>query len=141
MTSDFAVRLFAALSATLLATGVASAQQQQHYWRPASSAGDGRAFIDTLSIQRTGDQVRFLREIRFNPARQFDDGQQFDRLGAVMEFDCRAHTLRNISLYSKLGDRVITEAPSSSSDAEPIDAGTTAETDFRAVCLDQWPSD
>lgn len=125
------------LAAAMLAPLPAAAQQQT--WRQASSSGDRTAYIDTASIQRDGDKVRFWREVRSPAPVRFDSGESFDRLGARMEVDCRARTLVNLEVYAKLGDQLVVSGAGDGT-VEPIETGSTADTDLRAACFNEWPS-
>lgn len=128
----------AAIVAAVLPAAIFPAFAQQPSWRAASRAGDQQAFIDTTSIRRTGDRVRFLREIRMSGIRQFQGGERYDRIGAVIEVDCQARTLVTISLYAKLGDATIASGDGDD-EIEPVRPGTNADTDLRAACFNQWP--
>lgn len=127
----------AAVAAALVTLGFPASAQQQG-WRPASSNGEQRAYIDTASIRRDGDLVRFTREIRMGRIHQFGSGARYDILGALMEVDCRARTLRSLEGYLKLGDAVVLREEGDGG-MEPVRPGTTADTDLRAVCFDDWP--
>lgn len=124
------------LAAAMLISFPATAQQQT--WREASSSGDRTAFIDTASIQREGDKVRFWREVRSSAPMRFDSGESYDRLGAHMEVDCRARTLVNLEVYAKLGDQVIASGAGGGG-VEAVAEGSTADTDLRAACFNEWP--
>lgn len=125
-----------ALAAMFLAAMPAAAQQRN--WRAASSAGSQRAFIDTASIARDGDKVRFMREIRMDEPRQFDSGQRYDRIGSLIEADCRARTLQSLEIYASLGEEVIVRGEGDR-EVDTVQAGSTADTDLRAACFDEWP--
>ena len=114
------------------------ASAHQENWRPASSNGTAQAYIDTSSMRRDGDRVRFVREVRMGSVQQFEDGRRYDVLGALMEVDCRARTLRNLEGYARLGsETVATEF--SDGNVDPVQPGSTADTDLRAACFNEWP--
>ncbi len=116
---------------------VLPAAAQQASWRASSSSGDQSAFIDTASITRDGDRVRFLREVR-GTTRSFPDGRRYDRLGSRMEIDCRAGTARNLELYANLGETTVARE-AVGDDAQTIQSGSTLDADRRAVCANEWP--
>jgi hypothetical protein len=114
------------------------ASAHQESWRPASSNGTAQAYIDASSMRRDGDRVRFVREVRMGSVQQFEDGRRYDVLGALMEVDCRARTLRNLEGYARLGNATVA-TEFSDGNAEPVQPGSTADTDFRAACFNEWP--
>lgn len=122
-------------TAAILASLPATAQQQS--WRQSSTSGEQTAYIDTATIRRDGDKVRFWREVRSAAPMTFETGERFDRLGAHMEVDCRARTLVNLEVYAKLGEEEIGRGPGDGA-VEPIADGSTADTDLRAACFNQW---
>ncbi|HYD14691.1 MAG TPA: surface-adhesin E family protein [Allosphingosinicella sp.] len=126
----------AACLAALLATALPASAQES--WRPASRAGQQRAFIDTSSLRRTGDKVRFRREIRMGETRSFSDGTRYDRIGSFMEMDCRARTLQTLEAYAMLGAAVVVRQDGDGQ-IEPVRAGSTADADLRAACFNEWP--
>ena len=89
------------------------------------------------SIRRDGDRVRFWREVRMNEPQQ-SQGARYDRVGAHMEIDCRARTLRNIEVYMKLGERTLVR-DSGGPEVEAIGPGTLGEANLRSVCHNEWP--
>lgn len=127
-----------ALLAALFALAIPASAQQQS-WRPASRAGERQAFIDTSSIRRDGDRVRFVREIRGGEISQLQSGERFNVIGAVMEVDCRARTLRNLELYIRLDEAMVGRAEANGN-VEPVQPGSTADTDLRAACFNEWPA-
>lgn len=121
-----------------LAPGPALAQPEPT-WRQASG-GDGlTAYLNTSSISRTGDKAQVWRELRSVQPRPLGTDGQYDTIGSLIEFDCRGKTLRTLRVYVKLGGRTIVEGPEEGG-VEPIAHGSTAETDFRAVCFNEWPN-
>lgn len=137
---------FSFIAALALPALPAGAQQPQEgalpqggTWRQASGSGGQSGYIDTASMQRTGDRIRFWREIRTREPQNFRDGQSFDRLGASIEVDCRARTFRTIELYAKLGEQLVGRTDAEDREAREVPAGTTTEAEFRAVCFNEWP--
>lgn len=127
--------VFAAIALSLPAPAAA---QQAPNWRAASSGNAQAAFIDTNSIVRSGDKVRIVREVRSREPMAFDDGTRFDSLGSLIEFDCRANTLRTIEVWVRLGSRELVRGPGDNQ-IDAVRPGTTAATDLRAACFDEWP--
>ncbi len=125
-------------AAALAASMPFPASAQPQTWRQGSSSGGQAAFIDTASIERAGDKVRFWREVRTAQPALFESGERYDRIGSLLEVDCRARTLRNLRIYAKLGDTLIFES-GEASELEAVEAGTTADTDLRAACFNEWP--
>lgn len=125
------------LAVAALLAPVAAASAQAPEWRLASSDGDNQAFIDTASIRRDGDKVRFWREIRTPEPVTLEGGLRFDRLGSLGEVDCRARTRRTLELYAKLDGEEIARGEDTG-EVEPIVPASTGETEMRAVCLGEW---
>ncbi|HEX8192156.1 MAG TPA: surface-adhesin E family protein [Allosphingosinicella sp.] len=107
-------------------------------WRAASGANGARAYIDVDSITRDGDRVFFLREVRWPEPMTLQGGLRIDRILARYEGDCRANTLRALSLTAKLGAAVIAsnDKPDEIERAEP---GTAGGDDLRSACFNEWP--
>ena len=125
--------LAAALGIALLAAPAAAEN-----WR-ASSAGMGAiAYIDVDSIQRSGEQVTFWREVRWPEVKTFEDGTSYDRIAALYEADCNAMTLRSLHLRVSLGGEVIGSVEDTG-EVEQATPGSTAETDLRSACFGEWP--
>lgn len=128
------LRTFALAAALLAAAAPAGAET----WRASSSDGAIVAYIDVDSIERSGDRVIFRRELRFPDIRTLGNGRlRFDRLQALYHGDCRAMTLRNMSVRAKLGDAIVLEGEGSL-EIESVATGSTAERDLRAACLGEW---
>lgn len=109
-------------------------------WRPSSGADGARAYIDTDSIRREGDRVSFRREIRWPAAQALNNGMRYDRIAELYDGDCRAMTLRSMSIEARLGERVVI-AEDDPGEVETAQAGSTAEADLRAVCRGDWPAE
>lgn len=127
---------------TILALGfslalLGSAAQSQN-WRASSSGQGAVAYIDAASIQRTGDKVRFWRELRWPEARTLSDGVRYDRMAAYYEADCPKMTLRSVKLRVGLGDQVLL-ALEEPGELETVTPGSNAEVDLRSACFDDWP--
>ena len=131
-------RFVKAVLAALVIASALPASAQSQTWRVASGSGDRTGYIDTASIRREGDKVRFWREVRFATPRTFESGERYDRLGAHMEFDCRARTRATLELYAKFGDGMVGSG-STTGPVEPITEGSTAHSELRAVCFNEWP--
>jgi protein tyrosine/serine phosphatase len=107
-------------------------------WRASSEAQGAIAYIDTESIQRSGDEVQFWRELRWPEVRELENGLRYDRMAALYLGDCRAMTLRAVKLRVNLGEKVL-YAGDQEGAVEKAKPGTTAEIDLRSACFDQWP--
>lgn len=127
-----------AIWAVAISFGLASPAAAET-WRASSKGQGAAAYIDTDSIQRSGDEVRFRRELRWDEPRTFENGTRFDRIAALYVADCRAMTLRAINMSAALGDKVLFSGDSNEA-AEKAAPGTTAETDLRSACFNQWPA-
>lgn len=127
----------AALALVLIAQALPAAAQQAN-WRRGSSAGGQSVLIDTTSIQRDGDKVRFMRELRLRETRQLEGGASYDRIGALMEADCRGRTLRALEIAAKMGETTVFSGEGDG-EADPARPGSTADIDLRAVCFNEWP--
>lgn len=127
----------AAPAAAALASAFPAAAQEPS-WRAVSSAGDHNAFIDAASIRRDEDKVQFWYEIRSRAPETMPDGTRYDRLGSLIEIDCRARMYRHIKIYGKLGVQQLFEAPLDEA-AEPIAAGSNGDLQMRAACAGEWP--
>jgi hypothetical protein len=108
-------------------------------WRASSGGQGATAYIDTDSIQRSGDEVRFWREVRWPAPRAFEDGTRYDRIGALYVADCRAMTLRAIRMRAALGATILAEGDTEEP-TQNAGPGTTAETDLRSACFNDWPA-
>ena len=128
-------RMFAIALGLLAAAAPARAET----WRASSSDGNASAFIDADSIVRTGDQVRFRRELRWPEVRLLGNRLRYNRLLADYEGDCRAMTLRSLSVAAKLDDEVVL-AGEGSGEIEQARPGSTAEVDLRSACFGEWPA-
>lgn len=126
--------LILSLSALAAASPVAAEN-----WRRSSQANGAVAYIDADNVQRDGDRVTFWRELRWGEVRTLQGGLRYDRILALYEGDCRAMRLRAVEFRAKLAEVVV--AASDEGDAAFTDAvpGTTAETDMRSACFDDWP--
>jgi hypothetical protein len=116
----------------------AAAPAQAENWRASSSDGTVAAFIDTDTIRRDGDRVSFRRELRWPEVRMLGSRLRYNRLLALYEGDCRAMTLRSISVSAKLDDVVVLSGEGSG-EIEQARRGTTAEVDLRSACFGEWP--
>jgi hypothetical protein len=131
------VRFGIAIAACAL---VAASSVQAETWR-ASSANDGaRGYIDTDSIVREGERVRFWREVRWPKPRTLDDGIVFDRLAALYEADCGGNTLRTLRIRAGLGERTWSEGQADGT-TETVQPGSTGYIDLRSACFGEWPGE
>ncbi|HYG29296.1 MAG TPA: surface-adhesin E family protein [Allosphingosinicella sp.] len=117
----------------------AAVPAQAENWRASSSDGNASAFIDADSIRRDGDQVSFRRELRWPEVRMLGNRLRYNRLLAHYEGDCRAMTLRSISIAAKLDDEVVLSGEGSG-EIEQARPGSTAEVDMRSACFGEWPA-
>lgn len=116
--------------------GTAAAQPQN--WRASSASDEAQGYIDTDSIDREGDRVRFWREIRFGQVQSTDSGERFDRIAAHYEGDCRLKTLRSMTLRVRLGGRLVFEGEDTG-ETEAVSPGSAGDADLRAACFNEWP--
>ena len=124
-----------AIAIAMLAAATPAAAEN---WRASSSTGpDAAAFIDTDSIRRSGDRVTFWREVRWAEPRTLPGGTRFDRVATHYEADCRAMTLQSMRMRALMGADAIFD-DSERGEIERITEGTTAHTDLRAACFDEW---
>ena len=128
------VTIVAAATAALVAASSAGAEN----WRVSSSADGARGYIDVDSIRRDGDRVRFVREVRWPSASTLEDGSRFDRIASLYEADCRAMTLRSLTVSARLGGEVVLEGEGSG-ELEHVAPGSTGEIDLRSACFGDWP--
>ena len=126
-------------SILVLVAALAAAPAAAENWRASSKTGDAAAYIDTDSIRRTGDRVTFVRELRFEAPRPLGENLKFDRLQALYDGDCKAMTLQSIELRAKLADTIVLSAAERGK-VDSAKPGSTAETDLKAACFDQWPA-
>jgi hypothetical protein len=129
-----------ALAAALLLAAPADAQPApapQPNWRVSARDSDFSDVIDTASIRRDGDKVRFTYESRFASPR-VNDGTTFDTLGVTEEMDCRARTTRLVELYFVLAGRELRRAQSNGADVMAVEPGTLLDAHYQAVCLNRW---
>lgn len=136
--SDRIVAWAAFLAAPALVVAAADpAGAQERAWRRSSASPGAAAFIDTRSIRREGDRVRFDRELRFDPPRTFSNGAPFDRILAREEGDCKARTLREGAMTVRLGDKVVVQF-SSKGKTEAVVPDSNADIDLQAACFGKW---
>lgn len=124
----------AAAASALLALSAAQAES----WRASSTAMGATAYIDTDSIRREGDQVRYWREIRWPGVRTLETGTRYDRLMNLNQANCATKKVRSLEVRLKLGDKVVV-SDFTPGEVEAVKPGTTLETDLRAVCSGEWP--
>jgi hypothetical protein len=131
------------MTINLLAIGLAavagSSAVAVEDWRPSSSAGEARAYIDTETIRREGDLVHFWRDLRWGEPRSFSNGTRYDRFVTEYRGDCRARTLRSLSVLVKLGDELVLTIDEDG-ELESVRPGSTADVDLRAACFGEWPA-
>lgn len=109
-------------------------------WRVVTKVGEVFGYIDTDSIKRDGDKVRFWMELRLPQAQAAPTGHRFDRMGSMIEIHCRAKTYRSLRIRANLGDQLIHEDKSPDKSASPVRPGTAADDEMRAVCSGDWAS-
>ena len=123
-----------------LLLALASSPALSETWRKSSSTGGGAGYIDTDAIERDGDNIRFWTEIRFPEAQAAPTGHRFDRMGALVEIDCREKTYRTLRNRANLGDRLIYQGKVPKDAPNPIRPGTNVDAQLRAVCFNDWSS-
>ena len=126
-------------SIALLAAALAASPAAAENWRASSKTSEAAAFIDTDSIRRDGERVSFRREVRFAKPRVLQNEQRFDRLRTLYEADCKAMTLQSVDISARLGEQLLFSA-AERGDVETAKPGSTAETDLKAACHNQWPA-
>lgn len=129
-----------ALSALAFSLAVASSPALSENWRATGSTDGAVGYIDTDSVKRKGDTIRFWTEIRLPEPKSVPTGERFDRMGALVEIDCRAKTYRNLRNRANLGDRLIHQGKVPNDSPDPVRPGTNIYAQMRAVCLDEWAS-
>lgn len=107
-------------------------------WRASSSNGEAAAFIDTDSVRRDREKVTFWREVRWTQPRIVEGGVRFDRVATHYEADCRAMTLQSLRMRASFGAEVVLDH-TERAEIEHTAPGSTAHTDLRAACFDEWP--
>ena len=80
------IRAFAFLLVT------ASSPALSENWRATGSSDGAVGYVDTDSVERKGDRIRFWTEIRLPEPKSTPTGHRFDRMAALVEIDCRATT-------------------------------------------------
>lgn len=124
--------------AVALGAFVAAPPAQAENWRASSTDGNASAYIDADTIRRDGDRVSFRRELRWPEARALANGMRYNRLLALYEGDCRAMTLRSLSVSAKLDDAVLLSVDGRG-EIEQVQPGSTADVDLRSACFGAWP--
>lgn len=117
-----------------------SAPALSQTWRQVSKVGQVLGYIDTDSLKRDGDKVRFRMEVRFPITQGTPAGRRYDRIASLVEIDCRVKTYRLLRIGAKVGEISVFGGKSPDRSANPIRPGTAADDEMRAVCSDQWPS-
>ena len=128
-----------AISVFPIVLAVASVPASSETWRESGSTGGAIGYIDTDSLKRDGDKIRFWTEIRLPEPKSAPTGERFDRMGALVEIDCRAMTYRNLRNRAGLGDRLIYEGKVKEA-PDTVTPGTNIHAQLRAVCFDDWSS-
>ena len=131
MAGKLLILLAAAVSAPSLAQG--------ENWRSSSAAMGGVAYIDTASIRRNGNEVHFWREVRWPEVQTLAGGERYDRIRALYHGSCTAMTLRSLHVIARLQDRIVISGPDRGA-VENASAGSTAASDLRAACFQEWPA-
>jgi hypothetical protein len=117
---------------------LASAPASSENWRKSGSTGGAIGYIDTDSLKRDGDKIRFWTEVRLPEPQSAPSGERFDRMAALVEIDCRAKTYRNLKSRANLGDRLIHQGKVPKGAPDPVRPGTNIHVQLRAVCFDDW---
>jgi hypothetical protein len=127
-----------AISALPLLLAMVGSPAQSETWREVSKVGDTSGYIDTESIKRDGDKVRFRLDMRLFLPEGTRSGHRYDRIASTVEIDCREKTYRILRIGAKLGDRSVFGGKSPDKSVNPIRPGTTVDDEMRAVCSDEW---
>lgn len=110
-------------------------------WRQMGMIGDSVGYIDMDSIKRSGDKVRFWRDVRRPEPQTAPTGHRFDSSAVLIEVNCRAKEFRYLRQRAKLGDRLIYDAKDPNDSLQAIRPGSVIDAELRAVCFNDWPSD
>ena len=122
-------------AATLLALPAGASAEN---WRVASADEQSVQYIDADTIDRSGERIRFIREIRLDRP-QFVEGFRFDRVIQLAEVSCSQRLLYPLSTTAWLDDRQVhSEGPWD--DAEAMRPGTNLGGTHDAVCSNRWAS-
>jgi hypothetical protein len=125
--------LVLALPLTLLASPALSEN-----WRLVSKVADIPGYIDTDSLKRDGDKIRFRLEMRFPETQGTPAGRRYDRIASTVEIDCRAKTYRILRIGAKVGEISVFGGKSPDKSVNPVRPGTAVDDEMRAVCSDDW---
>jgi len=126
------------LSTFTILSCVAASPASAETWRRSSDGQGIVAYIDVDSIKRKGERVTFWRELRFPEVRSLNFNVRYDKMAALYEADCKARTLRSLKIRVRLGEEVVFRSDSKDSPQAAL-PGSTAETDLRSACHDDWP--
>jgi hypothetical protein len=130
-----------AIFAVPLLVAMGSSPALSENWRQMGTIGDSIGYIDRDSIKRSGDKVRFWREVRRPEPETAPTGHRFDSSAVLIEVNCRAKMFRYLRQRAKLGDRIIYDAKDPNDALQAIGPGSVIDTELRAVCFDEWPGD
>ena len=130
-----------AIFAVPLLLSMVSSPALSENWRQMGTIGDAVGYIDMDSIKRSGDKVRFWRDVRRPEPQTAPTGHRFDSSAVLIEVNCRAKTFRYLRQRAKLGDRLIYDAKDPNDSLHAIRPGSVIDTELRAVCFNDWPSD
>jgi hypothetical protein len=122
----------------LLAMGISPALAEN--WRRMGTVGDSVGYVDRDSIKRSGDKVRFWRDVRSPEPQTAPTGDRFDSASVLIEVNCRTKTFRYLRQRAKLGGRVIYDAKDSDDSLQAMEPGSVIDTELRAVCFNDWPA-
>lgn len=109
-------------------------------WREVTKVGEVPGYIDTDSIKREGDKVRFRLEMHLPQPQSARTGHRFDRITSMVEIDCRGKTYRVLRIGAKLGDLSVFGGKSPDKSVQPARPGTAVDDEMRAVCFGEWGS-
>ena len=109
-------------------------------WRQMGTLGESVGYLDMDSIKRSGDKVRFWRDVRSPEPETAPTGHRFDSASVLIEVDCRARNFRYLRQRAKLGDRIIYDAKDPNDSLHAIGPGSVIDAELRAVCFNEWPS-
>lgn len=118
---------------------MASSPALSENWRQMGTNGARVGYVDMDSIKRSGDKVRFWRDVRSPEPETAPTGHRFDSASVLIEVNCRAKKFRYLRQRAKLGDRLIYDAKDPNDSLHDIGPGSVIDAELRAVCFNDWP--
>ena len=128
-------------AAAALACGVVPAAAEAQTWRQAARGDSGTEYIDTDSIVRSGETVRYSRETRLFRPDRVSSGIRYDTLAVDYRADCTRRTHNALRTTARLkGVTIIsfTAEEAGGEDEQKALPGSVAEGVLNAVCDGEW---